>query len=195
MKKIIPLLLLSLILPCGYAQDQLSSTQLTFAYYGNVAFEQGARIGAQFHLQQWDIAEENKKPKTYSLYLQPNLGFISRPLFYSNFQAAVDCGIRRWGKQSKYYHALNAGLGYLARMEIVSFTVDFKGEVIAREREVWDYLMPMLSYEVGKNIAHDIGWFVKLNYGLRLPLQESQEQSGMPLLEVGIKLPLKAKRN
>ena len=76
-------------------------------------------------------------------------------------------------------------------MEIVSFTVDFKGDVIAKERKVWDYIMPTISYEVGRDIIAEIGWFVKLNYGLRLPMQQSQKQNGMPLLELGMKLPLK----
>ncbi len=172
------------------AQDTLS-TQLTFAYYGNFAFEQGGRIGSQLYLKQWNVEKESKVVRKRNLFLQPNIAFVSRPLFYSNFQLSTDVGIRQQKTGKKLYHGLSFGLGYLARLEVVSFTVDFKGEVIARDREVWDYLLPMLSYEVGKDIAAGIGWYAKFNYGIRYPIQESQEKAGMPLLEVGMKLPLR----
>lgn len=133
--------------------------------------------------------------RNWDFYVEPNLGFVSRPLFYSNFQLAVDAGIRRQGEHHRFYHALAIGAGYLARMEVVSFTVDFKGEVVSKSRETWDYLLPTISYELGKDITEGIGWFLKFNYGMRFPFQSSQEQGGMPLFEVGMKLPLKRSKN
>lgn len=184
---------LLLMLACTglQAQDTLS-TQLTFGYYGNFVFEQGGRISAQFYLKQWNIEKEGAFIRKRNLFLQPNVSFVSRPLFYSNLQWSVDVGIRQQNADKKLYHSLSFGLGYLARFEIVSFTVDFQGDVITKDREAWDYILPMLSYEFGKDITHGIGWYTKFNYGLRFPFQESQERAGMLLLELGMKLPLQS---
>lgn len=190
MKNCFNLFLFLFLALASKAQDESIPSQLSFAYYGNVVNEQGIRVSGQFYLKNWFVDKDENKVRNYSLYIQPNAGFISRPLFYSNLQLAADIGVQRKGKNSKFYHSVNIGLGYVARMEIVSFTTDFKGEIISRERESWDYIMPTFSYEVGKEIVSSIGWFVKLNYGLQLPIQESQEERGMPLFELGMKLPL-----
>lgn len=174
--------LLYLSLP-SVAQESKPATQLSFSYMGNVINEQGARIGLQHYLK-------HEKDQAWKPYLYPSVSYVSRPLFYSNFTFGADVGVKRQKGQQKIYHAFNLGLNYLARMEIIAFTVDFKGEVVSKDREYWDYAMPMISYEFGKDMVENIGWFIKLDYGLRFPFQESQDRAGMPYFEAGMKLPL-----
>ena len=81
MKKLFYLLLLIFCYPICYAQGQFKPTQLSFAYYGNVINEQGARVSTQFYVHSWKAEGEGKKAKEYLFFVQPNLGFISRPLF------------------------------------------------------------------------------------------------------------------
>jgi|GEM_PF-2121629 len=185
------LLLLTIFESSG---QETKSNQISFAYYGNAINEQGARIGAHFYKRRWTKEKKNESIIHRDLFIQPNLGFYSRPLFYSSVQIAGDIGIRQQKEGSKWYQTLALGAGYLARFEVISFTVDFKGEVDSKDYELWEFFIPMLSYEIGRDITDEIGWYFKFNYGLRLPFQESQDQSGVPLVELGMKLPLSFKK-
>jgi hypothetical protein len=147
------------------------TTQVSVGYYAPFAIEPGAKAGVHLYLKDW-ATEKTKKDvellKHNYLFINPQVGFFSRPRNHSSLLINGDVGVKRQKDGKKTYSAFSVGLGYLAKFSITSFTVNFSGEIIKKERERQDFFLPTINYEFGGSINQTIGWYTKCSYGIKL---------------------------
>ena len=81
-------------------------------------------------------------------------------------------------------HGLAFGVAYIAHSEIISSTYNFSGEVVSRDRELWNFVMPSLSYEFGFKLFSNSYGYTKITAGPRLLGQD--ESIGTVFTEAGL---------
>jgi len=187
------IILLLVLMPFALlAQTESKKISISAGYWGHTFINPGAKIGVHIKLKDWTLNQTVKKrqekvnvQKTISLFVNPQVGFYTKPTFYTNLAINTDIGVKWKRNDLKFYSAVSIGLGYLANFEITSISVNFQGETIGETRERRDFFTPTLNYEVGHQFIPNLGWYAKLSLGTTIsPISEA---TGFIFGELGVK--------
>ena len=187
MKKNLLLLLLLFIFISVTAQEK-SPPSFTLGYFAPYGISPGVKAGADLVLKNWSLGnseKENSRLKNYTLVLQPQVGFYNSRLNYSSVLVNAGAAIKRQAEGSRSYFAVGAGLGYLARFQITSYRVNFQGEIIERQRERQDFLLPTVNVEYGIRLVSKFGLYARVHYGKKF--SSAYENSAVLFTEAGIR--------
>ncbi len=191
MNKSIALLALFFTSLIANAQDTLNTPMLTVGYFGGIPFEPGVTAGVQWPQKAWST-EKTKGEQTRRVYkyliIHPRVAVFSRKHSYTGVLIHADLGYRRQREGRKSFSQVALGLGYNARFSITSFTVNFSGEIIDRERERQDIIVPTISYTYGRNTPHRFDWYTRIAYGNEIRLGNAS--AGALFLELGLQMNL-----
>ncbi len=175
------LVLSSVLMLSGKAIGQLNS--LSIGYFGPFGIEPGLNVGVQMNLKS---SEKDEVINTY--YLAPHLGSYIKPNYHTDIMLGIEGGIHRQKAEKKGYSQFGLGLSYLSNFELISFTVNFNGEISNREHEHRGYLVPTISYEYGRKVNDAWGWYIKPSVGRRISF--AREGAGAVFVEAGVKFNL-----
>jgi len=98
----------------------------------------------------------------------PQIAFWAKNKDNANLFLNNEFGINLQREGRKRGSIFSLGLGYLAQFEVTSFTVDFNGEIINKERERRDIIMPTINYEFNHRLTDNLRWYAKVSWGYRM---------------------------
>lgn len=194
MKKLFAIVfLIGLWLPAS-AQFSEKNKAITAGYLGHSAIFPGGNVGLMIDVKDWQIEKTKGDAsivKNRSLFVHPQLGLYSRRRKYSSIFFNTEVGVRKQKDGRRFYSAYSLGLGYVGRSEIMSLTVNFNGEITAKERELRSYFMPNINYQIGVDFTDNFSFYSKASYGMKL--SPTRERSGNFYLGLGFKFKLASK--
>lgn len=175
------------------AQQEDKITPISIGFYGPYIIQPGIKIGTAFDLKEWKI-EKEQNLKSRKLFVSPQIAAFIRPKNHTSFILNVDVGYIIKKSQSNFYIAPSVGLGYLMTSQILSNTIDLSnGEINEKDRELRNYFLPTLNFELGKQATEKMGWFTKLSYGRKV--SSKIENAAFFALELGVKFHLRKNNN
>ena len=186
MKSLLLLIFIFSVPSLIFAQVEPQTPSVSLAYLGHFGYQPGLKIGLAHPISQWQSADEKK---AFQLLLNPQIGFYTRPRFNNNIIGQLDLSLKRQKAERKSYGAFALGLGYVAQYEIISVSPNFNGEILEKVRERRSYLVPLVSYEFGRNINSNMSAYTKVSYGSRLSTR--QESIALVYIELGLQFLLK----
>ena len=94
---------------------------------------------------------------------------------------------------SKNSHRIGAGLGYMANLELISYTVNFQGEITSRDRDFRSYAMITASYEFQHEVSEKWSWYLRGTLGERVGL--GRPNGAIAYVDLGVRINLKQEEN
>lgn len=164
----------------------LAQTQLSVGYLGHGVIRPGTNIGLHFDLKSWTKEISRKGHTLYrksTFIAGPEIGVFSRPRFYTSMLYNGFLGLKRKKSDTKHYSVGGMGFGYLAQYEMISLTTNLQGEIIERNRELRNYLLPTLRYGYIKELLPSLSYHAMASYGVKL--SSTRERAGTFFLELG----------
>lgn len=164
--------------------------QAHVAYWGNLGFQPGIKIGVQHTILNWEKEKPEKNiAKGRSLFVSPNLGVYNRRLNNTNFLAEGEVGLQTQRVGRKFFSAYSVGLGYLGRSQIVTLNYSLgDGSLQSKEREWQGNFLPTLNYSLGTEISTWGAWYFKASYGTMIGA--GRASSALVFTELGLKINL-----
>ena len=145
------------------AQAPPKNTFLSIGYVGQFAYQPGVKIGAQIDLHSWTTPNDQTVGK--SLFVSPQLGLVTRPEVHTSYLANLSVGIKRYRSQLYKYAAVSMGFGYLLESRILDRRINLNNGTDVKNREQRSWLIPTLSFEFGRPLSPQFGWYAKLSGG------------------------------
>jgi hypothetical protein len=155
MRKFISLLF-SFFALVSYAQES-GGNEVSLGYFGPLG-EPGFDLGLHKPVH---IA-------AYKFDWNPQIAFWAKNKDNTNIFLNSEFGIDLKKPERKRGSIFSIGIGYIAQFEVTSFSVNFQGDVINKDRERRDILMPTINYEFNHRISDNLRWFAKFSYGYRI---------------------------
>ncbi len=162
---------------------------LNIGLYGPYVIQPGIKVGPAFGLKKWSL-ERGSRTKPASLFVSPQIGVFVRPKNHISYVINGDLGYKMKSGKSNFYMAASAGLGYLMTDQLLSTTIDLgSGDVVGKDRELRNYFLPTINFELGKEAQKKIGWFTKFSYSRKI--SSKVEDSAFFAVELGLKTMIK----
>lgn len=172
--------------------QKLRMSQVSTSYLAPLAVDQGANVGVGFVFHEWNTTKEGKKglEKTHhhTLYLQPQLGYITKWRFYSGYLANLEAGWRFGKKGRSVYGGFGVGLGYLNKQEVLTLRTHTNGSTEVVERQARNFFFPSVNYQLGMRLYRNLHLFSKVHYGYQISSTYASQSLVMP--ELGLHLNL-----
>lgn len=165
--------------------------ELSLSYFGQTAIRPGVKVGLFLPMKVWSVEKMKRKgmrTKFRFLYIEPQLGFYTRRHFYTTLLANAEIGIHRQWKEKRGYTAYSIGLGYLTMLEVLSYSVDFSGDISGKEWDRRGFFLPSIGYEIGRKLGSRLTVYSQLTYGMQL--SNRFDPSSQIYFELGFKYPL-----
>ena len=167
------------------AQQESEVIPVSVGVYCPYVFQPGIKIGTAVNLKKWEV-EKGDRIKSRSLFTSPQIGLFVRPQNHNSYVLNLDLGYKIKSNKRRIYIAPSLGLAYLMADQILSTTVDLSnGNIVEKDREIRNYFLPTINFELGNEKNKKIGWYTKLSYGRKISSQI--EDSGFFALELGLK--------
>ncbi len=151
----------------------LDRTEFKVGYYGNVLWDNGLNIGAEYMWKEYKNIKERKKGQkiiTHQFLFNGNLGYST------NFSTQTDNGLstyygliwRRTNPKGKQYNVVLNPLGYYR--SFLPETYEVKGDRVSKVKLPGrGYYTPSIAIGIGKHRKGKkrSGWYLNLQYTLR----------------------------
>ena len=152
MKRLFCSLLVCMVVVCH------GQKSLQLGYFGPIGNEPGLSLGFN--------GQQGIGPGV--IELGSSISFWSRNKDNQNFLLQQEFGYQLNKRDHKSKLVLSLGLGYLAQLEMTSFSVNLQGEVVNKERELRNIFLPSTFLEFNSPISTKLKWYVKLGYAYRI---------------------------
>lgn len=163
-----------------------SQKPITFqmGYLGTYAVAPGLNVGASFTLKEWSGQADINREQ--SLVLSTDLALLNQLEDRNSFLIHPDLGWKRQKPDRPWYSIYGVGLGYQTENQLETFSVNLgSGAINDLDSRRRHYLVPTVSYEIGRDLKNRLGWYSKMMAGWQLAFDS--ESSLQLLLELGLK--------
>ncbi len=167
----------------SHAQDH-NKTEVSIGYFGPIAIEPGAKLGANFLVKQFEKSR---------LFLNAHTGFFAKNLDNSNYLVGAELAWRLQKKDKKSTTTFSLGTSYLFQQEVIDFTVNLEGEITNKHKMNRQLVMPALNYEYARFIKPNWMGYLKIGYGQQINLSNNGPHRGVLLWEFGVRYSLNRK--
>lgn len=157
MKSLLLTMLCSCFLYISYGQT------LQVGYYGHNIIDPGIKMGVQL-----PIIGTN-----HQLYTAPQLGYWNQRLGYQSFIINNDIGYRHHKELGGFYQAFSLGLGYIMELNTARSTVSVGSGEASHQTNINHLFMTTINTEVGGRLANQWGWYTKLSFGGKVPVNNN----------------------
>jgi len=153
----------------------LHKTEFKVGYYGNLFFDNGLNLGAEYTWKEKKKVKEKKKGQktiTHQLLFNGSLGFST------NFTNQTDNGLHTyygliWRRTSTKRWQINVELNPLGYYRsFLPETFEVKGDEVSKVKFPGrSYYAPSIAFGLGRQRSEKrrSGWYLNLNYTLRTP--------------------------
>lgn len=166
------------------AQNLQESSTLSIAYWGQFAYQPGAKISLSIPHRRWQNNRSQKK--VFSNY---QVGFYTNPETESGYLAGVELGIQSSPQGKTRFQAISVGAAYLLQSDVIGFSVDLAtGETGKKDRKTDHLFLPTINYQFGNQLGERASWYSKVSLGSKLSNQLESEM--VVFLELGLQFSL-----
>ncbi len=147
---------------------QKAPNTLQVGYFGPYFTNVGGTVGYAFTLKTWEKTSANKRSKTHSLQLLPQVGYYHQPRVSHNLLFNPEVSYQ-WQKRDKRFFLLAAvGTGYLLTFKKQDGIINLgTGDIDYRYKQLHSFV-PNISLGFGVAPCKTISFYFKAYYGRQL---------------------------
>lgn len=147
---------------------QQTQNTLQVGYFGPYFTNMGGSVGYAFTVKTWETTPTDKRNKTHSLQLLPQIAYYHQPRTAHNILFNQEV-LYKWQKQDKRFYLFSSvGAGYILTIKRLDGTLNLgTGEIDYRYKQLHSFV-PNISLGFGVAPRKAIGFFFKAYYGRQL---------------------------
>ncbi|MEO0338965.1 MAG: hypothetical protein AAF242_07100 [Bacteroidota bacterium] len=166
------------------AQSISEGAALKVSYWGQSAYQPGAKVALELPHRAWQTDRRNKH-----LFSSYQVAFYTNPGIEQGYLTGAELGIKSSPQDKSRFQAFSVGAAYLLKSDIIGFSVDLAtGESSNTDRQINHIFLPTINYELGNQLSERMNWFSKLSLGSKLSSQSGSEL--VFFLELGLQFSL-----
>jgi hypothetical protein len=182
--------------------SQHKGVSISAGYFGYYAINPGAKVAIYIPLINLSKiktiqrkGESKEIEKHTMLFINPFVGFYTKPLFYTNLIVGNNVGLKFSQSNSKIYQAVSLSIHYLANFEITQLNYNSQGKLVSETRDLNNFSVPSLNYELGYQFKPRWALYVRVMAGAFIALTPGKEHSFSTFVGLGFKYTFKKSKS